>query len=65
LRRTLPARAWHVLFTGARGLNTRRGKRPAVPAQLRLRLLGELEGEIQRLELLLGRELPFWRSPRS
>jgi hypothetical protein len=61
LARVHPARLQHGLYSWARELNTRKGKRPAVPAALRRRLEAELAAEIERLERLLGRDLSHWR----
>lgn len=41
--------------------NTRRVRRPSIAPETRALLRGELAGEIDRLEVLLGRDLSSWR----
>ncbi|HUI03442.1 MAG TPA: sulfotransferase [Acidimicrobiales bacterium] len=43
-------------------MNTKEQARPAVDPELRRRLEEEFEPEVRRLEALLGRDLPAWRS---
>jgi hypothetical protein len=45
----------------AHSLNTQHRPRPALAAEVRARLAGELEDEVRRLEQLLSRDLSSWR----
>lgn len=50
----------HRLFATAQQLNTNYGARPPLPIELRQRLQREFAPEIQRLSLLLNRDLNHW-----
>ncbi len=61
-RKGLPRPEWvRGLRRRIKRWNTKREPRPPLSAAMRARLRSELDGEIGRLEALLGRELPAWR----
>jgi hypothetical protein len=63
-RRLLPRSLRQAAYRRAVVLNTRRTPRQPVPDAVRQSLRAELDGEVARLEALLGRPLPTWRASR-
>lgn len=61
----LPDRLRYWFVGKLQRLNTRYVKRVPISARLRAILQAEFEPEVLRLEALIGRPLPAWRSPAS
>lgn len=58
----LPKPVRSGLYRRLDGLNTTNRRPPPLPAELRRRLALEFEGELGKLEALLGRDLAHWRA---
>ncbi len=61
----LPPRAYHLLWRALMRLNIRHEARPPLDPAVGARLTRRLEPAVERLEALLGRDLPSWHLDRG